>query len=112
MTLFPHVQKKAQKEVDTVIGRTRLPTGADRESLPYVSAVVKEVLRMYPVAPIGNYYWYSFRGLVVRVVTKLSPTQLQQKIFMRDITSPKVLLYSGIPSEHALWLFAEGWRSG
>jgi cytochrome P450 len=46
-------------EIDTVIGPTRLPTGADRESLPYVSAMVKEVLRLYPVAPIGNYYAYS-----------------------------------------------------
>jgi len=55
MTLFPHVQKKGQEEIDAVIGRTRLPTGADRESLPYVNAMVKEVLRMYPVAPIGNY---------------------------------------------------------
>jgi hypothetical protein len=55
MTLFPHVQKKAQKEIDAVIGRTRLPLGADRESLPYINAIVKEVLRMYPVAPIGNY---------------------------------------------------------
>lgn len=108
MTMFPHVQKKGQEEIDTVIGRTRLPTGADRESLPYVSAIVKEVLRMYPVAPIGNYLGFFIRGLVLTVVAKLSPMRLQKMIFMRDITSPRVPLYSGTPSEHALSPFANG----
>jgi cytochrome P450 len=53
MTLFPDVQKKAQEEIDRVIGPCRLPTCADRENLPYVAATVKEVLRWHPVAPMG-----------------------------------------------------------
>ena len=106
--MFPHVQKKAQKEIDTVVGRSRLPTGADRESLPYVNAIVKEVLRMYPVAPIGKYLRFLMRGLVIKVVAKHCHMRLQKMIFMRDITSPRVPLYSGTPSKYALSLFANG----
>ena len=53
MALFPEVQKKAQAEIDRVVGTDRLPTFSDRDDLPYVDAVVKEVLRWHPVAPMG-----------------------------------------------------------
>lgn len=53
MTLFPHVQAKAQEELDRVIGSDRLPSFEDRPHLPYVDAIVKEVLRWHPVAPMG-----------------------------------------------------------
>lgn len=53
MTLFPEVQRKAQEEIDRVIGPTRLPGSDDRTHLPYVDAIVKEVLRWHPVAPMG-----------------------------------------------------------
>ncbi|EIW76051.1 cytochrome P450 [Coniophora puteana RWD-64-598 SS2] len=53
MVLHPDVQRKAQAEIDTVIGAGRLPDFEDRASLPYISAIVKEVLRWNPVAPLG-----------------------------------------------------------
>jgi len=53
MVLNPDVQKKAQAELDAVIGSDRLPTLADRESLPYVNALLLEVLRWNTVAPTG-----------------------------------------------------------
>lgn len=54
MTLYPEAQKKAQAEIDAVVGRNRLPTLADRASLPYVEALVKEVFRWQPVGPLGK----------------------------------------------------------
>lgn len=45
MVLYPDVQKKAQEEIDRVIGRDRLPEFEDEASLPYVSALVKEAMR-------------------------------------------------------------------
>ena len=54
MLLSPDVQKKAQGELDSVIGRDRLPTFEDRPGLPYVDAVCKEVLRWHPVLPAGE----------------------------------------------------------
>jgi cytochrome P450 len=53
MTLFPEVQRKAQLEIDRVIGNSRLPGFEDRANLPYIDAIVKEVLRWHPVAPMG-----------------------------------------------------------
>ncbi|KAF9522936.1 cytochrome P450 [Crepidotus variabilis] len=53
MVLFPEVQKKAQAEIDTVIGNDRLPTLADMPHLPYVNAVVTEVLRWHTVGPLA-----------------------------------------------------------
>lgn len=53
MALTPEVQIKAQDEIDRVVGTGRLPTLADRNRLPYVSAVVKEVFRWHPVVPMG-----------------------------------------------------------
>jgi len=48
-----HVQRKAQEEIDRVVGTDRLPTFEDRDNLPYVNALVKEVLRWWPIAPMG-----------------------------------------------------------
>lgn len=53
MTLYPEVQKKAQAELDAVIGPDRLPSFEDKENLPYVSALCSEVMRWMPVAPLG-----------------------------------------------------------
>lgn len=53
MTVHPEVQRKAQEEIDRVIGPGRLPKMEDRANLPYTDAVVKEVLRWHPVAPMG-----------------------------------------------------------
>ncbi len=53
MVLHPEVQAKAHEEIDRVVGRHRLPNFGDRDSLPYVNAIVKEVLRWYPVSPLG-----------------------------------------------------------
>ncbi|KAL2819386.1 cytochrome P450 [Aspergillus granulosus] len=53
MVLNPDVQRRAQEEIDRVVGRDRLPGFADRNKLPYINAVVKESLRWHPVTPMG-----------------------------------------------------------
>jgi len=54
MAMYLDVQKKAQAELDPVIGRNRLPDLDDLYSLPFVNAVVKETLRWQPVTPMGE----------------------------------------------------------
>ncbi|QLI73086.1 Multifunctional cytochrome P450 monooxygenase af510 [Metarhizium brunneum] len=54
MIMFPEVQRKAQEEIDLVIGNERLPSFKDQEKLPYIDSIVKEVLRWFPVAPMGS----------------------------------------------------------
>ncbi|THU83491.1 cytochrome P450 [Dendrothele bispora CBS 962.96] len=53
MVLHQDAQKKAQIEIDRVIGHERLPEFSDRESLPYVEALYRELLRYRPVTPLG-----------------------------------------------------------
>ena len=68
MMAYPETQKRAQEEIDEVVGRERLPSFEDYEKLPYVRAMVippfgkylaltflqaKEALRWGPVAPLG-----------------------------------------------------------
>ncbi|KAK1226322.1 hypothetical protein PQX77_010707 [Marasmius sp. AFHP31] len=52
MIAFPEVQKRAQAELDRVVGPHRLPTLEDFSELPYVRAVIQEVQRFRPVAPL------------------------------------------------------------
>ncbi|CAE6517887.1 unnamed protein product, partial [Rhizoctonia solani] len=53
MTLNQHVVLKAQAEIDQVIGQDRLPEMSDRESLPYLECVLREVLRWQPATPLA-----------------------------------------------------------
>lgn len=54
MIVYPDVQRRAQAELDAVVGRTRLPTFDDYVKLPYIRAIVKEALRWQPAAPLGT----------------------------------------------------------
>jgi len=53
MSLHPHVQRKAQEELDKVLGRGRIPQFADRHSMPYIEAIYREVMRWHPALPFG-----------------------------------------------------------
>lgn len=50
----PDKLRKAQEELDAVVGQDRLPELADIENLPYVKAFIKEVIRWRPTAPGGS----------------------------------------------------------
>jgi len=47
MVKHPEAFKKAQEEIDRVIGHDRLPDFEDRELLPYLNALLKELLRWH-----------------------------------------------------------------
>jgi cytochrome P450 len=53
MIAHPEFQKRAQAELDAVVGRSRTPTFSDAASLPYIQAIIKEVLRWRPPIPLG-----------------------------------------------------------
>jgi len=52
MLRYPDVQRKAQAELDAVIGAA-LPGVRDRASLPYIDALLIELLRWWPALPTG-----------------------------------------------------------
>jgi cytochrome P450 len=53
MLAYPETQARAHAELDAVVGRGRLPTFADYPDLRYIRAMVKELLRWRPVAPLA-----------------------------------------------------------
>jgi len=53
MVLHPDVFKEAQAEIDQITGGDRLLDFNDRESLPYLDCVVKEVFRYACPLPLG-----------------------------------------------------------
>jgi cytochrome P450 len=65
MALYPEVQKKAQAEIDAVVGPDRLPEFEDRPSLPYINAVIKELLRWNLVTPLGEPFCHMMLPLVL-----------------------------------------------
>jgi cytochrome P450 len=50
---FPEEQVQVQAELDAVIGRHRVPTFADQDSLPRLQAFISEALRWRPPLPTG-----------------------------------------------------------
>jgi len=53
MMLYPEVQKRAQAEIDSVVGQDRFPNFEDRDELPYIAALIQEITRWAPIAPQG-----------------------------------------------------------
>ncbi|KAJ7162657.1 cytochrome P450 [Mycena crocata] len=53
MLANPQAQRMAQAEIDRVVGRVTLPEFGDEDALPYVGALIKEVLRWRNVTPFG-----------------------------------------------------------
>nr|ANC33510.1 1,3,7-trihydroxyxanthone synthase [Hypericum perforatum] len=49
----PEKMRKLQAEIDSVVGDSRFVCESDFANLPYLRAVVKETLRMYPPAPLS-----------------------------------------------------------
>ena len=77
MSRYPEVQKKAQAELDSVVGSNRLPEFCDRPSLVYVNAVIKEALRWQVVLPFSLPHMTTeddvFRGYFIPAGTVIMP---------------------------------------
>lgn len=53
MALHPTILAKAQAELDRVVGTDQLPEFSHWPDLPYVTAIMLELLRWQPVLPTG-----------------------------------------------------------
>ena len=50
----PDVLRKAQAELDAIVGNGRLPSFKDRPSLPYIECIFSEVLRWGVPVPMSK----------------------------------------------------------
>ncbi|KAI5843182.1 putative O-methylsterigmatocystin oxidoreductase [Tricharina praecox] len=53
LAAFPQKARAAQEEIDRVVGPKRCPSFVDEDQLPYIRAIAKEVLRMFPTTTFG-----------------------------------------------------------
>ncbi|KAF8668091.1 cytochrome P450 [Rhizoctonia solani] len=105
MVLNPDVQLKAQKELDTVLGPTSLPTMSDHDQLPYIRNLIQEVLRWQPVAPTewlhisaiphacwqdDNYEGYDIRKGTVVAITRDEKIYKDPEAFDPDSKCPGI----------------------
>ena len=72
MTLHPEIQQRAQDEIENVVGKGVFPTINNKKDLPYTMALMREMFRFAPVAPLGTNFppmfvrwfrtliWYRF----------------------------------------------------
>jgi len=75
----PDALKRAQEELNVVVGRERVLDESDLPNLKYLEAIVKETLRLYPAGPlllphmakeactVGGYYVPAHTQLLVNV---------------------------------------------
>ncbi|KIJ25993.1 hypothetical protein M422DRAFT_236734 [Sphaerobolus stellatus SS14] len=77
MVLHPEVQRKAQEEIDRVIGKDRLPDIKDKEDLPYIRALVTEMFRWESSTPFGIVHSTSgddvYNGVKIQKGTTIIP---------------------------------------
>jgi cytochrome P450 len=87
MYQYPDVQKKAQEEIDRVIGNTRLPTHLDQPDLPYIMAVMKESLRWHAATPQGM---HRFMAPDISKVQQVSRMPIRKPMSTTGCTSLQI----------------------
>jgi cytochrome P450 len=81
MSLHPEIQRKAQAEIDAVIGNDRLPKFSDQENLLYVQSLVKEVFRWNPVTPLGDFLFYSFICMLIDCIVGVAHRVTEDDVY-------------------------------
>jgi cytochrome P450 len=54
MACYPEAQRKAQEQIDAMIGDERSPQWSDYDNIPYVAQIQKETMRWRPVTTTGT----------------------------------------------------------
>lgn len=55
MALYPDVQKRAREEIDRIVG-DNMVSHKNKMSMPYVNAMITEIIRWGPAVPLGEIY--------------------------------------------------------
>jgi len=74
-------QEKVQKELDTVLGRYKIPSLADKPSLPYTDAVLMEIQRCANIVPDGVAHYtrkdVTLNGVIIPKDTFIQPLNVE-----------------------------------
>ncbi|KAJ1300364.1 hypothetical protein OPQ81_005183 [Rhizoctonia solani] len=101
IVLNPHLQGRAQKEIDNAIGPVSLPTIADRDRLPYARNLIQEVLRWQPPVPAGVSHacWQDdvYRGYSIKKGTVMALTRDESVYKDLEVFDPDRFLDPAVP---------------
>ncbi|ESQ39311.1 hypothetical protein EUTSA_v10001398mg [Eutrema salsugineum] len=65
MVLHPDIQSMVQNELDLVVGKSRAVDESDLASLHYLTAMIKEVLRLHPPGPLLSWARLAITDTIV-----------------------------------------------
>ena len=125
---YPDIQKRAQEEVDRVVGRDRLPTIEDEKNLPLVHAIIKEVERCHNPFWLGtphvNSADFTYRGQFIPKDTVVvlntytmhhdparhpEPHKFNPDRYLNDSTLASESANLANPYERDHWMFGVGY---
>ncbi|EFZ04438.2 cytochrome P450 [Metarhizium robertsii] len=129
MPSYPEIQRRAQDELDRVVGRDRLPDAQDEKNLPYCRAIIKEVERCYNPFWLGTPHVVSedfvYKGQLIPKDTVLvlntwtihhderrfpEPQKFNPDHYINDTLSSAQSSNLGDANERDHWMFGAGRR--
>ncbi|KAH9484588.1 Cytochrome P450 monooxygenase 58 [Psilocybe cubensis] len=120
MLHYPDTMKKAQSEIDIVVGRSRLPEFDDVESLPYIRALILETMRWRPIVPVCVPHSVisddTYEGMHIprgsSVYPNISYMSKNEEMFPSadDFKPERYLKSANLPTPHTTFFFGFGRR--
>ncbi|TVY92823.1 Cytochrome P450 monooxygenase [Lachnellula willkommii] len=112
MTLFPETAKRAQEEIDRVIGSERMPGFDDEKQLPYVRAMIKETLRWRAVNKFGMTHATSEDDWAIHMDPELhkNPAEYQPERYLKKPLPAADYINSNDPYERDHFTYGAGRR--
>ena len=92
MVLYPDTQKRAQEEIDSILGHGHFPQIGDVDTLPYLNAVLNEVLRWATPAPLGQrdacHLYLAIRSYAVDGLCVRHPSPCNRRQHLQRLLHP------------------------